>query len=267
MVMKILTNLDLNKNQILNVRLQQLASAPANPVKGQIYFNTTDNRAFIYNGTEWVGADSLGAQMTGEAIVAAINNSSSIIADDNLSENVNNALTKLSGIADGATKAESSAINGNIKINGSETTVYTHPAKHSISDVDGLQSALDSVEDNAKDYADSKIADLVGSAPEALDTLYELANALGENPNFATTVTNELAKKTNKFTQAVGNGSDTSIVVTHNLNTRDVVVMIRETASPYAQVIADVEMTTVNTVTLKFATAPTNGEYTVTIIG
>lgn len=35
--------------------------------------------------------------------------------------------TKLAGIAEGATKVEKSATNGSIKINGTETTVYTHP--------------------------------------------------------------------------------------------------------------------------------------------
>lgn len=39
------------------------------------------------------------------------------------------------------------------------------------------------------------IAALVGSSPEALDTLNELAQALGNDPNFATTVTNALASK------------------------------------------------------------------------
>lgn len=36
-------------------------------------------------------------------------------------------LTKLNGIAEGATKVEKSTTNGNIKINGTETVVYTHP--------------------------------------------------------------------------------------------------------------------------------------------
>lgn len=39
------------------------------------------------------------------------------------------------------------------------------------------------------------LAALVGSSPEALDTLNELAAALGSDPNFATTVTNALAGK------------------------------------------------------------------------
>lgn len=44
-------------------------------------------------------------------------------------------------------------------------------------------------------YVNTAIADLVHSAPETLDTLNELAAALGNDANFATTITNELAHK------------------------------------------------------------------------
>ena len=70
-----------------------------------------------------------------------------------------------------------------------------------------------------------------------------------------------------KYSAAVGNGSDTTIVVTHNLGTRDVLVSVRQAASPYAQVIVENEATDTNTVTLKFATAPTSGQYRVLIQG
>ena len=46
--------------------------------------------------------------------------------------------------------------------------------------------------DSAKTYADQKVADLVGSAPAVLNTLNELANALGNDAAFSTTVTNQL---------------------------------------------------------------------------
>ena len=52
---KFLTNLDLTKNQILNVALQNLAAAPSAPVTGQIYYNTVDASIYFWDGTKWVG--------------------------------------------------------------------------------------------------------------------------------------------------------------------------------------------------------------------
>ena len=62
-----------------------------------------------------------------------------------------------------STKVEASETNGNIKVDGEEVTVYTHPEKHAIADVDGLQGALDAINDEdtgvlaqAKAYADTE---------------------------------------------------------------------------------------------------------------
>lgn len=46
-------------------------------------------------------------------------------------------------------------------------------------------------------YVQNKIAEVVNSAPGTLDTLNELAKALGNDPNFATTMATELGKKAN----------------------------------------------------------------------
>ena len=46
-------------------------------------------------------------------------------------------------------------------------------------------------------YVDTAISDVLDAAPEALDTLNELAAALGDDPNFATTISNGLAQKFN----------------------------------------------------------------------
>jgi hypothetical protein len=47
-------------------------------------------------------------------------------------------------------------------------------------------------------YVDNKVAGIVNSAPETLDTLQELATALGNDANFATTVSTQIGKKVDK---------------------------------------------------------------------
>lgn len=54
-----------------------------------------------------------------------------------------------------------------------------------------------------KSDVDNKVSELINGAPKALDTLQELSSALGEDPNFASTITNELSKKLNKETYEI----------------------------------------------------------------
>jgi hypothetical protein len=65
---------------------------------------------------------------------------------------------------------------------------------------------------------------------------------------------------------ATGDNSTTDFECTHNFNTRDVIVRVRQVQSPYAEIIVDDEATTVNKVTVKFATAPAAGvDYTISV--
>jgi hypothetical protein len=54
MAKKVLINLDLSKNQILNVALQNLSAAPSLPATGQIYYNSVDKAVYFWDGTAWV---------------------------------------------------------------------------------------------------------------------------------------------------------------------------------------------------------------------
>jgi phage-related tail fiber protein len=71
-----------------------------------------------------------------------------------------------------------------------------------------------------------------------------------------------------KYTTQIGDGSATSYVITHNLNTQNCFVSVRSVASPYGTVTPNtIQMTTVNTITITFASAPTTNQYQVTVIG
>ena len=70
-----------------------------------------------------------------------------------------------------------------------------------------------------KTQVDKKVSDLVNSAPETLDTLNELANALGDDPNFATTIATQIGNKANS--SDVYNKSETDTLLSDLAKTSD----------------------------------------------
>lgn len=52
--MKFLYPINLSKNEIQNARLHNLATPPSAPFEGQYYWDTTDKKLYIFNGTIWI---------------------------------------------------------------------------------------------------------------------------------------------------------------------------------------------------------------------
>jgi hypothetical protein len=102
---------------------------------------------------------------------------------------------------DATTKADAAEDAANSYTDGRETAITT--AYQSYAD----QAELDAVA-TANAYTDAEVAALVGSAPELLDTLNELAAAINDNPNYATDVANLVAGKQDTLTA----GTNISIV-------------------------------------------------------
>ena len=72
--------------------------------------------------------------------------------------------------------------------------------------------------------------------------------------------------KSSTYTATVGDGTNTSITVTHNLDKAIVIVSVRDASSGYF-VYPDIKYVNSNSVILEFASAPSSNQYTVTVVG
>jgi hypothetical protein len=122
---------------------------------------------------------------------------------------VNSALALKANSSDVASslslKADSSSVTSALALKADASSVYTK------GQVDSIASNTLS---SANSYADNKAASIVNSAPATLDTLNELASALGNDPNFATTTANLIGTK--------ANSSDVNAALALKANSADV---------------------------------------------
>lgn len=108
---KFLVDLDLNKNELQNVVIQNLATAPTDPKKGQHYFNTTDNIEYVWNGTAWVNALSQGNYTF-----------TSGISESNRTVTLDKATTSALGGVVVGTNINVNSSTGTISVNDASTT-------------------------------------------------------------------------------------------------------------------------------------------------
>lgn len=64
-------DIDMQKNKLQNAVVDPLASAPASPVAGQIYYNNVSNDLFFYNGTTWVSSAGVTSITAGNGITVS----------------------------------------------------------------------------------------------------------------------------------------------------------------------------------------------------
>lgn len=145
--MKILNNLDLTGNQLLNAVLQPLTQAPLDPQVGQVYYNLTDKRAYIYTGAVWLAMDAKDASPTAVSIVNTINDGTALIEISKIKDLV----TKLSAanivatINDGTENINAERINGLANaLDGANivSKINDGTSKININKIDGLEEKL-----------------------------------------------------------------------------------------------------------------------------
>ncbi len=100
-------------------------------------------------------------------------------------------------------------------------------------------------------------------APGVVQSVVAGANVTVDSTNPAAPIVSALAGA-KRFTVDVGGAI--SQVLTHNLNTRDVIVQVFRNTTPWDQVECDVEHTDVNNVTVRFTTAPAAAAYRAVVL-
>ena len=147
----------------------------------------------------------------------------------------------------------------NIIVSGTSTTVNTETINLADNIITLNSNATGSPSENAGIEVERGDSDNVALNWNETDDDWEFSAY-----NHAATPVLTTYKISRTFGTAVGNGTLTTIPVTHNLGTRQVIVQLYDTNS-YETVYADVVRTDDNTVTLTFASAPATGDITVLI--
>ena len=121
---KFLTNLDLTKNQILNVAIHNLSGPPASPVLGQVYFDTTDKRIYFWDGLAWVDMSGDIQDVLGGAGLTASSSNDVVTLDVNVDSatiEINSDTLRIKDLGVTTGKLADSAVT-TLKINANAVT-------------------------------------------------------------------------------------------------------------------------------------------------
>ena len=121
----------------------------------------------------------------------------------------------------------------------------------------------------AKDYTDTKFKSIMGEGVDAAyDTLREIQDILKNDANLREQLTNLLHKKPGKFVDTIGDGVNSTVTVTHNLRSSDIMVNLWDVATSEI-VFADIKVIDDNTLQVKFDATdiPALKAYKIVVVG
>jgi hypothetical protein len=143
MAISILNNIDLNQNQLLNVVIQVLATPPGSPVEGQVYFNSTDDTFYGWDGSAWL---DLGNQGTGGTDLSTSRTATTVdvISDTGADATLPAATGTLAGVMTAADKSKLDGIEAGATADQNASEVSVTP-NGNLGSTD-VQSALEELQ-------------------------------------------------------------------------------------------------------------------------
>jgi len=207
----------------------------------------------VTNGEVTIKNVNLGTQTTGDYVQNILGTANEITVSPTSGE----GSTVTIGLPDDVTITNNLTVGGDLNVTGKVNSVNTTTINVQDNKIN-LNSAF-----TGTPVADAGIRVERGDSPDAELLWNETSDVwqIGQVGGTYHAITRKYATDIANTTNA------TSFVITHNLNTDDVTVNVYETGGSKALVETDVERTSLNTITLRFATAPASGAYRVVITG
>lgn len=252
----ILATLNLNKNELQNPVLHNLAAAPDTPKKGQVYFDSAANKVKYYNGTKWVDSVST------EEMNTALGDKVDKVSGKQLSTNdfTNDYKSKVDGIASGAqvNVIESVKVNGTAQAISAKSVNITVPTKTSqlTNDSSFATQTYVNQQIGAIDKLKKSIVSALPSSNIDANTIYLVPKSSTESGNYydeymyingkwelignsKTDMTGFVKKQTYQNPALTPSGGVVTWTVTHTLNSQDVCATLRR-VSDNAQIFAEI---------------------------
>lgn len=363
-----LTPIDLNKNELLNYRLQNLATAPGTPGVGQVYFDTADGAQYTWNGSTWVTSDvtkvangSIAlaklatdplarANHAGTQLATTISDLAATVKGYKLNEfaapiaNIGMGGYTLTGLnttpdavgqaaeyswvlgqiqasaagIDAKPSVNAVAVTNQATLSGTAQTVdgialstvgmrvlltgqttasqngpwvvangaWTRPVGETVTPqafwmveagttYGGSQWKVSTSTTIVLDTTSFTIVQFgagqsyaSGNGLQLVGNTFSILTPAGSGLTVgATGVLVDSAVVVRKYAADVGDGSSISYVITHNLDTLDVTASVYRKSGAFDQVECDIEHTSTNTMTLRFAVAPSAAQFRVVVHG
>ena len=212
----------------------------------------------VTSGAVTIKNVNLGTQTTGNYVAGITGTANEVTVSGSGSENASVTI----GLPDDVTITNNLTVGGNLNVTGTINSVNTTQV-----------NIVDNKINLNTDFTGTPTVDAGIRVERGTSADVEILwNESEDKWTLTNNGTNyhEITRKFKKdilLTDASNNPTNTAFLFTHNLGTKDVTVQIYQTGTPYAQVEADVEHTSDNTTTIKFAAAPSDGEYRVVIVG